>query len=487
MKIRITSAKEFPLAWYAKYIGQAFTVIREANGDRGYKVAHHEQGDELATGYYVSKSDCTVIGEEGSAITLLPDESLGGTLREYREVKRKACVGERIKIVNNGAGHGLAIGHITVADSEDGAEDWALYHVEERENPDYVVLEPSDILRIGTERFRMVDRKATVGERVIVTKVRAGYGIFSAGNVGIAQDEPGLFDFNGQGNVNYNADDGVWYVGPYNGNSEYRVLEPLTSAKPTPLSELSLADQYAENITVLTRKIAELEEHVNALEVRILALETDSAPAIVKVAEGYVGKSERAALPSYVKNIRDEIVERAKADVKWLEASYGGRVCGSGVSFWPDACAKGGYAPVHNVDYVVNAQKRTVVALIRYKSGELCYRGIAKCAPGDVFNAHLGRAIALRRALGLEVPAEYLTCPMPEEVRVGDVIAWRHALDEVYTVGECEGKRVFILDGEEFPDSYGPLKHGQYVDILDDSREEDGGISASPSALKGAA
>lgn len=33
-----------------------------------------------------------------SNITVLPDESLGGIKREYREVKRKAVTGERIKI-----------------------------------------------------------------------------------------------------------------------------------------------------------------------------------------------------------------------------------------------------------------------------------------------------------------------------------------------------------------------------------------------------
>ncbi|MNC33271.1 hypothetical protein D3C75_816570 [compost metagenome] len=234
---------------------------------------------------------------------------------------------------------------------------------------------------------------------------------------------------------------------------------------------------------MLTRKIAKLEKRNTALESRILALETDSSPAYVKVAEGPVDTT----LPSYVKKsahkIRDGIVERAKADVLRLEASYGcGGDFGQGVSFWPDACAKYGYSPVHNVEYVVNAQKRTVVALIRYKSGELCYRGIAKCAPGETFNAHIGRAIALYRALRLEIPAEYLTCPQPETVHVGDIVQYG-------------GGRVSIVADDH--DDIDVATHTFLSTavscrgkIIDDSRTgvaEDGGVSAASSALKGAA
>ena len=49
-------------------------------------------------------------------------------------------------------------------------------------------------------------------------------------------------------------------------------------------------------------------------------------------------------------------------------------------------------------------------------------RGIAKAAPDDCFNVHIGKAIALHRALGLEVPDEYLNAPQPTEVRVGDAV-----------------------------------------------------------------
>lgn len=79
----------------------------------------------------------------------------------------------------------------------------------------------------------------------------------------------------------------------------------------------------------------------------------------------------------------------------------------------------------HAVDFVVNADKRTVVAIINWmRRNEEISKGRAKCAPGDVFNEHIGKAIALRRALGLEVPVEYFEAGTRDrdDLEVGDVV-----------------------------------------------------------------
>ncbi|MBJ6364178.1 hypothetical protein ACFOQM_23440 [Paenibacillus sp. GCM10012307] len=71
-----------------------------------------------------------------------------------------------------------------------------------------------------------------------------------------------------------------------------------------------------------------------------------------------------------------------------------------------------------------------MVALITGTSDTRAWaKGIAKAAPGDVFNEHIGKAIALHRALGLPVPSEYLNAPEPEGFRVDDVVTNR---DGVY-------------------------------------------------------
>ncbi|MFG3444505.1 hypothetical protein ACGFZ1_07370 [Bacillus velezensis] len=148
---------------------------------------------------------------------------------------------------------------------------------------------------------------------------------------------------------------------------------------------------------------------------------------------------------------RDEIVEQAKVDVSGL--------------FKRDI----GYRH----DFIVNSEKRTVVALRKsFVEGYVRDRGIAKAAPDDCFNVHIGKAIALRRALGLAVPDEYLNAPQPTEVRVGDVI--EVTLDS----GEIEKKPVISLKAG----SLNAILPGRiiqypshYAKIINDSREEVGG------------
>ncbi|MEK5178498.1 hypothetical protein [Paenibacillus odorifer] len=434
---------------------------------------------------------------DSAAITLLPDESLGGVLREYREVKRKANVGELVKVTDDTC-YQYTAGKVYIAQEETlgygdiriDSYNGGTVHLNAGE---YVVLEASDILRIEDERFRMVECKAAVGDSVLFTK---GNGCFRAGQVLVLHADADVMDC---GQINFA--DGM--NGTY--DAEYRVLEPLTSAElaptPTPLSELPLTDQYAENITVLTRKIAQLEDELRVaredivlieegvrddikaleertltFEKRILALETDSAPACVSVASGPVDN----ALPTFAKSaqqVRDEIVECAKADVSDLLSQRA----------YPVVTVEGlnrsmnSYA--HYVDYVVNKEKRTVVAIVKHKDGgRVRVVGKSKCAPGETFNVHIGRAIALYRALGCEVPAEYLTCPQPETVRVGDVVLWTNSYDaedtQVFTIASVLSEGYRFVGGEW--DGF------ETVRVIDDSRE-DGGISASPSALKGAA
>ncbi|WP_249219920.1 hypothetical protein [Bacillus licheniformis] len=141
---------------------------------------------------------------------------------------------------------------------------------------------------------------------------------------------------------------------------------------------------------------------------------------------------------------RDEIVERAKADVSGLLKRDIG----------------------HDHEFIVNTEKRTVVVLRKLRGcTNIVRRGIAKAAPDDCFNVHIGEAIALHRALGLEVPDEYLNAPQPTEVRVGDVVAYRgfyKTIDYVTVVADGEptgGGRAALTSIA--------VKHGK---IIDDSR-----------------
>lgn len=456
-------------------------VVEAANGER----------------HLIREDGLRILNEDhalNDEITVLPDESLGGVLREYREVKRKAHAGEWIKITNNVAGHLLPIGHVCKAKNADYAEGWSLCHVDDvgdAEEPDYVVLEPTDIVYVDNKRFRMVDRKAAVGDRVIIVNEGSesfGGRYYRIGNVGTV-----VVDATTRKNIHVDFSENDEYLGNGRWNvspGDYRVLEQV-EVESALLSTQPATDQIAENIANLTAKVTELETRLNALydwhkraavDIRvahedIFLVEEGAADAIkslesrvsaleyVKVASGPVDKTP----PSFItlktpQQIRDEIVERAKDDVKALlnTPDYGIEALdGAYISYIPH---------IHRVKFVINRDKRTIVALVQDgRTDKLRLRGIAKCAPNDVFNAHIGRAIALRRAFGLVIPAKYLNAPNPTEVRVGDVVDYGGRIATVALDGRSIDTRThtFISTAVECD-----------ATIIDDSRESEKGVAA---------
>ncbi|WP_407567980.1 hypothetical protein OKW88_21160 [Bacillus subtilis] len=160
---------------------------------------------------------------------------------------------------------------------------------------------------------------------------------------------------------------------------------------------------------------------------------------------------------------RDEIVEQAKADIEVLK-SPGRMVNGNTSDYKVDLFGA-------NAEFIVNREKRTVVALLKgaYSGTVVLARGIAKAAPSDCFNVHIGKAIALRRALGLAVPDEYLNAPQPTEVRVGDVVHYSRTFPRL-TVSEGPDDRACCVSIRLVRQFLGD----GITTIIDDSREEVG-------------
>jgi len=123
-----------------------------------------------------------------------------------------------------------------------------------------------------------------------------------------------------------------------------------------------------------------------------------------------------------------------------------------------------------DITFDINRENRTVEAIAKKVFSRTAFYGTAICAPDDCFNIHIGEAIAIHRALGLEVPDEYLNAPQPTEVRVGDVV--KHTdTSEIATVIEdgswppLTGAYVYQRDVESAR---------RYARIIDDSRTEVG-------------
>ncbi|TNU64183.1 hypothetical protein FH505_10245 [Bacillus velezensis] len=160
---------------------------------------------------------------------------------------------------------------------------------------------------------------------------------------------------------------------------------------------------------------------------------------------------------------RDEIVEQAKADVEGLR-EHGFYHTGIDSSKGNETYQ----VKVYYVEFIVDSKERKVTALVRRLNDKTPrHVGRAKAAPNDCFNVHIGKAIALRRALGLTVPDEYLNTPQPTEVRAGDVV--RSTVDK--------SKEYVIAKGEKaWCDGMAGLSSmaAKYAKIIDDSREEVG-------------
>lgn len=187
--------------------------------------------------------------------------------------------------------------------------------------------------------------------------------------------------------------------------------------------------------------------------------------AVMEQTHGKVSYGEKAA-----QEIRDEIVEQAKNDVT-------SRVSDGLVEFNFLVNTSGDFSRrtmVFRLEFYVNKNKRAVTCLLRRKASGIVHRkGIAKCAPDDCFNVHVGKAIALRRALGLDVPSEYYNAPQPTDANEGDIIKWLIG-DYVYRLLNNRLSSFRNIETGEIlnvsPYSY--LTNGRNITIIDDSRDE---------------
>ncbi|MCR8938770.1 hypothetical protein O0555_15660 [Brevibacillus laterosporus] len=383
-------------------------------------------------------------------VTILTDDN--GVKREYREVERNADVGERIKIIAEQDSCGVyengdifiveKIGHLGIYSTN------AATPKQNGNNPsgfiehrEYVVLEPTDIIHVDGACFREEKREAKDGERILIVAAEYAEGWYTNGSVLTVREIPRLFNC-----VRVNEHGWLIY------HREYVVITPLD-------------EPATNNITVnLTINVA------SSSPSEILKAIVDSVQAeLVKFVGAPNDEETRDKMTEVLTNkSRDEIVEQAKEDMWGLRADTS-NVRNPALRGRGDIYIKNRLGLT--ADFIVNKEKRTVVCLLRGGVTPNEYaRGIAKCSPDDCFNVHIGKAIALRRALELDVPTEYLTAPQPTEVRVGDVVL------------NWEGTRKTAIS--DVGHSYDP--HGLSIgyvracgyETVDDSRDQETEVTA---------
>ncbi|AXN39806.1 hypothetical protein [Peribacillus butanolivorans] len=255
--------------------------------------------------------------------------------------------------------------------------------------------------------MKTIKRKANVGERILITNKVSYEDRYENGSILLVTGE--------KGNGIYTNE---WLIL----HKEYEVI--IEGA-----NEMGVIEQMQAELARTQGELAELKS-------KVAALECEGKRFVIGV--------DLAKSPQ---QIRDEIVAKAKADVAHLIKQ-----------------TKLLQGREYNAYFSVNFEKRTVAARFQENGSRyVTVRGTAKADPSDCFNVHIGKAIALRRALDLEVPAEYYNAPAPTEVRVGDVVERSNISRTVVPSTQR------IIEGKTCQISSVRAKFGR---IIDDSRED---------------
>jgi hypothetical protein len=188
-------------------------------------------------------------------IHVIKDENLGGVLREFVEVDRKAEVGEyviRDGVVRKVTQRGIHPESVEFEGYYDeGCDDEVIGWLDGT----YKTLEPTDIVHIDGQRYRMVYRKAEVGERIFIVDADIADYLSNYKNGDVLT----VFDIDYDGRVTEVKpnvfDDKIDVILPY----EYCVLEPDHDEETSPTVHEMLAN-LSEQIVKLNRRIDRLAD-----------------------------------------------------------------------------------------------------------------------------------------------------------------------------------------------------------------------------------
>ena len=168
-------------------------------------------------------------------------------------------------------------------------------------------------------------------------------------------------------------------------------------------------------LTEAEAKIAALEAEVETMKCQIYSLEKNKADTPESSAATVFSQVHRKKTPN---QRRADVIKRAQAFVADLEKRAGTR--------FDDNYDGNGLFNRHTTElsFHVNSEKGVVTALAYGSYGKRLFaKAFAKCAPGDVFNADIGKAVAAGRLYGVKVPKEFTDAVKPTEVVVGMVVA----------------------------------------------------------------
>lgn len=325
------------------------------------------------------------VGER--VIVLLPNEvtesyetfikNEKGTVRGYALTENLKPVngfspGDKVRLLSHRATGGFEIGGIYEIEgvkTYNGEYGNIIYSIRNGDGIDGFVRADN------VEKVETVKRAAKAGERILIVDARDFQNSKPYRNGTVMRVEEVS---------NYNCVHCYEYKNVHLG--EYEVIVEGTSN----------THESSDELTELKTKVTSLESKLDVLQSKVSELESVKREIFV-----YEPKTNN--------QLRKETIQAAKDFTSEVETKAG--------SFYNNS--RGNYTfrvRSTDVEFVVNKEKRTVVALARgYISERVYSKGIAKCVEGDVFNEHIGKAIAVARAYELDIPEEILNAPQPDE------------------------------------------------------------------------
>lgn len=234
-------------------------------------------------------------------------------------------------------------------------------------------------------------------------------------------------------------------------------------------------------IEALEKDVARQETELEELRAKIEAMTQDratrTAKSLVKVCAGG-GFVEVDGQPMFVRTSLTPNQQRAQiiADAKgFVEQTIEDARGEDGDIVVPDPLEIGNPWCCREIKFEVNAEKRSVVALaIGICDGKVVEKAIAKCAPDDVFNADIGKAIAVGRLFGLDVE-RFINAPKPTEIVVGqrvtlreDHVFYGNLPENGYAVGKIEDGNAYDADTSD-GEGWIPV---ELLKILDDTEAQ---------------
>lgn len=393
---------EFTLAPAPRLTVGDYVKVLEGNGTaQPGDIAKIVTDDESPVPYRLQAIDGSPLGWKIAAEVVRATES------EVAKAKCKFVVGDYVKVIGGSDHH---IGKVAkVTEIRKGSESVALETINANEHR--LTGSPVIYLRKATNS-EVAAAKAPV---VKSTEFKVGD---KARQLTLSKYGNGkIGDIVTVNIVDYEGQDGLLYVIARSDESSNMMF------LPDQLEKVVDADVQDDSIERMQRQINEMYGKLTDLIQDFETLKERFEPA--KTCDPSMFEPMEALqelTPATDQDIRDAAIEQAKKDVAILSTTPRANAVfnlkGEKESFYPK-----GHGSTDKVEFVVDREKRTVVALLKYIGNNRAWaKGISKCDPDDVFNVHLGKAIALRRAFGLNVPDEYLKAPEPTEVRVGDVV-----------------------------------------------------------------